>query len=98
MSGVYNQVPSRAEIKIGGKVKVAQKKDYESGEITEGAVLRILTSSPTHPRGIKVMLTDGTIGRVQALGDRPVVPLEEAPEIPNRVIRPEDLPGPDDLI
>jgi uncharacterized repeat protein (TIGR03833 family) len=25
----------------------------------------ILTSAPQHPRGIKVRLTDGTIGRVQ---------------------------------
>lgn len=27
--------------------------------------MRILTSSPTHPHGIKVMLADGKVGRVQ---------------------------------
>ncbi len=99
MSGVYNKVPARDEIKIGSKVKVAQKKDYESGEITEGIVARILTSRPDHPRGIKVMLTTGIVGRVQALGGQPVIPLGEPKDASvTRTVMPEELPGPDDLI
>ena len=37
----------------------------ETGELTSGVVGRILTSKTFHPRGIKVMLTDGTVIRVQ---------------------------------
>ncbi|MCA1758233.1 MAG: YwbE family protein, partial [Bacteroidales bacterium] len=36
-----------------------------TGELTEGFVKRILTSSPTHPHGIKVMLETGEVGRVK---------------------------------
>ncbi|MGB0166393.1 MAG: YwbE family protein [Luteibaculum sp.] len=48
-------------------VKVVQKQHQGSGELTEGIVKRILTKSSTHPHGIKVMLEDGTVGRVKAL-------------------------------
>ena len=37
---------------------------------------QLLTSKPNHPRGIKVRLTSGVVGRVQALGDQPVVPIK----------------------
>lgn len=98
MPGQYNKVPARAEIKIGDRVKILQKKDYESEEITEGVVKRILTSKPVHPRGIKVMLASGVVGRVQALGDNPVVPLDESDSEPEKEVDPSDLPGPDDLV
>lgn len=55
----------RADIKVGMDVKVVQKQDQRSGKLTEGKVSRILTNSPTHPHGIKVMLEDGTVGRVK---------------------------------
>lgn len=55
----------RAEIKVGMKVKVVQKQDQRTGKLTEGIVSRLLTNSPTHPHGIKVMLEDGTVGRVK---------------------------------
>ena len=96
MPSQYNQVPARSQIKIGEMVKVLQKKDYESGTITQGKVKRILTSRPDHPRGIKVMLESGKVGRVQALGSNPVVPVDD-----NSLILPvekiTDLPGEDDL-
>lgn len=38
-----------------------------SGLLTEGVIARILTNSPTHPNGIKVMLDDGRVGRVQVI-------------------------------
>ncbi len=55
----------RSEIKIGSKVKVVQKQDQRSGALTEGVVMRILTKSPVHPHGIKVMLENGVVGRVK---------------------------------
>lgn len=53
----------------GDRVKVIQKKDYGSGVLTEGVVQDVLTRSPFHPRGHKVRLTSGTIGRVQEFID-----------------------------
>lgn len=58
---------TRANIKIGAKVKIVLKADQRTGKLTEGIVSRILTKSPTHPHGIKVMLDDGQVGRVQVI-------------------------------
>ncbi|CAH2212152.1 YwbE family protein [Tepidibacter aestuarii] len=57
----------RADIKPGIKVSVVQKQDQRSGKLTEGVVQRILTKSPTHPHGIKVMLESGIVGRVKEI-------------------------------
>ena len=59
--------PRRNEIMPGIKVLIVEKQNQPSGKLTEGVVARLLTSSPTHPHGIKVMLTDGKVGRVQAV-------------------------------
>ncbi|MFD1851462.1 YwbE family protein [Oceanobacillus bengalensis] len=59
------QGTKRDNIKIGLKVSVVQKQDQRSGKLTEGVVSRILTNSPTHPHGIKVMLEGGIVGRVK---------------------------------
>lgn len=61
------KVPSRKEIKVGQRVWALEKRNYASGELTEGVVRRILTSKEHHPRGIKVMFEDGTVARVQQL-------------------------------
>lgn len=55
----------RKHIQIGSLVEVVQKQDQRSGELTEGAVSRILTKSASHPHGIKVMLEGGEVGRVK---------------------------------
>ena len=60
-------VPSRAQIQPGMRVSIVEKQNQGSGTQTEGVVARILTKSPTHPHGIKVMLADGRVGRVQAI-------------------------------
>lgn len=60
----------RNEIKIGDRVMVVQKQDQRTGKLTEGVVQRILTNSPNHPRGIKVMLEGGIVGRVKSRMDR----------------------------
>jgi len=57
----------RKHIKVGIKVLVVQKQDQRSGKLTEGIVQKILTNSEVHPRGIKVMLEGGIVGRVQEI-------------------------------
>ncbi|HYE12774.1 MAG TPA: YwbE family protein [Patescibacteria group bacterium] len=57
----------RSNIKIGTAVMVVQKQDQSSGRLTEGVVKRILTNSPEHPHGIKVMLENGIVGRVKEI-------------------------------
>jgi uncharacterized repeat protein (TIGR03833 family) len=59
--------PPRSQIKSGVRVQIVQKQDQRSGKLTDGVVKDILTSSPTHPHGIKVRLTDGKVGRVQTI-------------------------------
>jgi len=55
----------RKNINIGLQVEVVQKQDQRSGKLTKGIVKRLLTNSPTHPHGIKVMLASGIVGRVK---------------------------------
>lgn len=57
----------RNNIKIGIKVNVVQKQDQRTGKLTQGVVKRLLTNSPKHPRGIKVMLEGGIVGRVREI-------------------------------
>ncbi len=52
----------RANIWPGLKVRVVEKQNQRTGQLTEGIVQKLLTSSPTHPHGIKVMLVGG-VGR-----------------------------------
>lgn len=59
----------RENIKVGMKVRIIQKLDQRSGNLTEGIVYKILTNSHTHPHGIKVMLEDGIVGRVKEIVD-----------------------------
>jgi uncharacterized repeat protein (TIGR03833 family) len=66
-STVMLSLPKRSEIQAGMRVQIVEKQNQATGRLTEGIVARLLTSSPTHPHGIKVMLTDGKVGRVQAL-------------------------------
>jgi uncharacterized repeat protein (TIGR03833 family) len=60
-------VPTRNEIRPGLRVQIIEKQNQKTGALTAGIVARILTKSPTHPHGIKVMLEDGKVGRVQAI-------------------------------
>lgn len=58
---------NRENIYPGRVVDIVLKKDQASGKLTRGIVKDILTNSKFHPRGIKVRLQDGNIGRVQAI-------------------------------
>jgi uncharacterized repeat protein (TIGR03833 family) len=55
----------RDELGPGTRVSIVQKQDQGTGRLTEGVVRDILTSSPTHPHGIKVRLESGEVGRVK---------------------------------
>ncbi|MEG0320136.1 MAG: YwbE family protein [Niameybacter sp.] len=55
----------RSNIKVGATVLVVQKQDQRTGKLTEGIVKRILTNSPQHHHGIKIMLENGIVGRVK---------------------------------
>jgi len=58
---------NRKDIRPGLTVDIILKADQRTGKRTRGVVQDILTSSPTHPHGIKVRLQDGQVGRVCAI-------------------------------
>jgi uncharacterized repeat protein (TIGR03833 family) len=55
----------RKNIKVGLEVDIVLKADQRTGKLTRGIVAELLTSSSSHPHGIKVRLEDGQVGRVQ---------------------------------
>lgn len=59
--------PPRSAVRPGLSVDIVQKQDQRTGRLTRGVVAQLLTSSLTHPHGIKVRLTTGEVGRVQAV-------------------------------
>ncbi|MEA1915971.1 MAG: YwbE family protein [Campylobacterota bacterium] len=56
---------TRKDIASGKRVDIVLKQDQRSGKLTQGVVKDILTSSASHPHGIKVRLTTGEVGRVK---------------------------------
>ena len=58
------QACRRSLLQAGMAVLVVQKHDQSTGRETAGTIARILTNSDHHPRGIKVMLESGIVGRV----------------------------------
>lgn len=62
---------NRKDIRPGLEVWIVLKQDQRSGKLTQGVVKDILTSSPTHPHGIKVRLESGAVGRVAKIGGDP---------------------------
>lgn len=57
--------PRRSEIHRGDAVWIIEKENYRTEDYTQGIVAEIFSPRDFHPRGIKVRLTDGTVGRVQ---------------------------------
>lgn len=58
---------NRADITPGLLVDIVLKEDQPTGKLTRGIVVDILTSAAFHPRGIKVRLHNGKVGRVQQI-------------------------------
>jgi uncharacterized repeat protein (TIGR03833 family) len=57
----------RGNVRPGQRVAVVLKADQPSGALTEGIVAELLTNSAEHPRGIKVRLESGEVGRVKVI-------------------------------
>jgi len=57
----------RGSIRIGLTVDIIRKEDQRSNKKTRGIVQEILTSSLSHPHGIKVRLNGGIVGRVTGI-------------------------------
>ena len=55
----------RRNIRPGLVVVIVKKEDQKTGKMTQGIVQDILTNISVHPRGIKVRLDSGEVGRVQ---------------------------------
>jgi len=60
----HRKEQQRSSIQIGLTVDVIRKEDQRSYKRTRGIVEEILTSSISHPHGIKVRLKGGEVGRV----------------------------------
>ena len=58
---------NRQDVAPGADVSVVLKEDQPTGKLTRGIVQELLTRSAFHPRGIKVRLQGGKIGRVQVI-------------------------------
>lgn len=61
----YTDHTIRNNIHPGLAVAIVKKEHQKTGEVTYGVVQQLLTSAPVHPRGIKVRLETGEVGRVQ---------------------------------
>jgi len=57
----------REDIKPGLSVMVELTEHKRTGRLTGGKVKEILTSTPVHPHGIKVMLENGLVGRIKQI-------------------------------
>jgi uncharacterized repeat protein (TIGR03833 family) len=57
----------RADVKPGIHVMVELAEHKRTGRLTGGKVKEILTSSPHHPHGIKVLLENGLVGRIKRI-------------------------------
>lgn len=76
-----NNGQRRADIYQGVEVDIVLKKDQPSGKLTHGIVKDLLTSKALHPRGIKVRLTSGQVGRVQKIYNGKVTNTTVTPEV-----------------
>ncbi|TLS29732.1 hypothetical protein PpBr36_00628 [Pyricularia pennisetigena] len=61
-----SRVPNITQVVPGAAVNIVLKEDQPTGRTVSGAVRDVLTKG-NHPRGIKVRLSDGRVGRVQSL-------------------------------
>ena len=61
------KIIKRKDVKPGTIVKIVEKENQKTGKLTKGIVKKILTSSATHPYGIKVILDNNVVGRVKEI-------------------------------
>lgn len=65
------ELPARNDLKAGLAVEIETKENQDTGRLTFGTIAEILTASKHHPRGIKVRLRDGRVGRVKKITGSP---------------------------
>ncbi|KAH7046728.1 hypothetical protein B0J12DRAFT_576209 [Macrophomina phaseolina] len=65
-SHAASSVPTVQQVVSGAHVSIVLKVDQPTGRQVQGTVADVLTSG-NHPRGIKVRLVDGRVGRVQRM-------------------------------
>lgn len=65
-SGPVHPVPNISQVVPGAPVSIVLKVDQPTGDEVQGIVAELLTRGD-HPRGIKVRLQDGRVGRVQRM-------------------------------
>lgn len=76
----YNaNVPTLPQVTQGAAVSIVLKQDQPTGREVQGVVQDLLTKG-NHPRGIKVRLTDGRVGRVQRMASEH--PVNDQPPLP----------------
>ena len=63
-------VPTTRDVVPGAHVNIVLKVDQPTGRTVSGVVSQLLTRG-NHPRGIKVRLADGRVGRVQSMAGAP---------------------------
>lgn len=64
------RVPTTSQVIPGAGVNIILKVDQPTGRTVSGYIQDVLTKG-NHPRGIKVRLTDGRVGRVQSMNSNP---------------------------
>lgn len=62
----FRSVPNFSQVVPGAYVNIVLKQDQPTGRTVQGTVQNVLTRG-NHPRGIKVRLSDGRVGRVQTM-------------------------------
>ncbi|KAK5111112.1 hypothetical protein LTR62_005311 [Meristemomyces frigidus] len=98
--GAGVNVPNIEQVVPGANVSIVLKADQPTGREVQGVVQDLLTRG-NHPRGIKVRLQDGRVGRVQRMASAAITPAtfgassvtaattQPAPSRPNRILRME---------
>ncbi|KAJ5894671.1 hypothetical protein N7495_006362 [Penicillium taxi] len=90
------RVPSTKEVTPGASVNIVLKADQRTGKQVQGTIANVLTRG-NHPRGIKVRLSDGRVGRVQSMMTGTFITTSpstaesnlmntSAPEVPSQII------------
>jgi len=74
----YKAVPNIQQVTPGAAVSMVLKQDQPTGREVQGTVQDLLTRG-NHPRGIKVRLTDGRVGRVQRMANDQSPPSQQQP-------------------
>ena len=73
----YNpNVPTIQQVTRGATVSIVLKEDQPTGREVQGVVQDLLTRG-NHPRGIKVRLNDGRVGRVQRMANDQTPPHQQ---------------------